>query len=842
VADASKIYADFLRLCPLYPRHIEHLRDHRHYSDDEIGRLGFGSTPEPIDAPAIVDKLVEIHGQDDVLKVPGFNLGHEVYLDDGRPIPRQVRFSAPKGILLPQLGWNGKVESVVVRLDEPNQDGARYLPLTIDGKATITTGIHCPAGARDILRVRVAEGIHKANTATLRTGVYTIGMPDSGWWTPAFAFLQEHAPTATIVVCPDADVKKHQPVCLTLVSALHKLAATGASWELEAWKSDKDDQPKGIDDLLNANGTPKLITGVLRWALLRGWLRDFSASDPRVDARITLDGITEKVKLDVTAAFKPGIPEALAHLDLGSVEAQAIMIPLQRLLQRAGWKEFKRRLDVQVEKNKQADAKAKTEERIAIADASGTRILNRGDQAEAALALLDDITANGRQERAYQRCVYADGELYLYDGSIFSKQPHDELVTKVAAYAGQPVGTQGKLLSVSETFTRGAVKLAYSNRSQPEFFAKAPHGVAFEDKFLMVKNGTVEAVSHSIEHGARFAFPFEYKADLVPKRFLTAMQRWFHDKSDKDEYIACVQEHIGACIFGIAPRYARALVLRGDGGDGKSRLGMIYEGVLPPGSVSSIAPQDMHREYDRAALAGALLNVCYELPENDMMDASPFKAVVVGDKLKARQPYRPVYWIVPRAGHLLICNALFKTKDFTRAFTRRWIILDFTAPIGTVEGDVDNPTLAEDILHEERAAIISWAIEGAKRLLKNGEYTVPQASHDAVAEWMGESNTVAQYADERLVVLKAVDGKGTAGPTIYDDYKFWIKEVNPSSTPLSRDRFLRRLRSWLQTKGVDKQHCNDGNYYPVRLRGSDGGPQSGHGDDGFDLADMMEAV
>ncbi len=805
VADASTIYSDFLRLCPLYTRHHEHLREVRKYTDQEIEQLGFKSVPEFIDVHAITDKLVELHGQDAVLAIPGFRLGRETELKDGTAVPPPVLFTAAKGILLPQLGSDGKVESIVLRVEDPKKGDPRYLLLTdAAGKATIKTGIHWPPSKQQTLdRVRVTEGIYKANTATLRTDIYTLGMPDSGWWTPAFEVVQKLLPNATIVVCPDGDVRTNIGVCLTLVNAVDKLTATGVSWELELWKVNTKAEPKGIDDLLNSDGKPKVVAGVLRWALLGKLLGKHGITDPRVDARIALDDIVARVTADVTAAFKPGVPEALAHLDLGSVEGQAILIPLQELLRRKGWREFKTRLDAQMAKNAEARAKAKAEERTAIADANGIRTFRRGDQAEAALALLDDLTTVGLK-RAYQRCVYADGDLYLYDGRIFVKQINDELVNKVAAYAGHPVGPYGKPLNVSENFTRGAVKLAYANRSQPEFFASAPHGIAFEDKFLTVKNGTVEAVPHSIEHGARFMFDFEYAADLVPKRFIAALERWFIDKPDKHQYIACVQEHMGACVSGIAPRYSRAVVLRGEGNDGKSTLAAIYEGVLPPGSVSYVAPQDMDREYDRAALAGVFLNVCYELPENDLMDAGPLKAVVVGDRIKARQPYRPVFWLVPRAGQLFVCNTLFKTRDFTKAFARRWVILDFTAPMGTVEGDVLDPTFARDVLRQERAAIISWAAEGAKRLLENGEYTIPQASHDAVAEWMGESNTVQQYAEERLVILAEVGGHGVAGSEIYDDYKLWIKDVNPSSTPLSRSarsKYARGNRAVLSTVG-----------------------------------------
>ena len=665
-------------------------------------------------------------------------------------------------------------------------------------------------------------------------------MPNSGGWAKAFEAAPKVATGAILVVCPDADTRRNAGICLGLVHALDALQGAGEHWELEIWDVDAECNPKGVDDLLNSGGIPTVVHGIERWRVLQRWLQECGTSIPRVDARIKLDGIQEEVEADPTAAFKPGIPEALAHLDSGSVEVQQLMMALQAKLQRTGWKQFKQRLERQVKKNERAREKARAAEFKEVLGAHGVRVFNRGDQAEMALVLLDDLTATGRKERAYQRCIYADGDLYLYEGGIFAKQPHDELTTRVAAYAGHAVGTKGKALNVSEAFCRGAVKIAYANRSQPDFFADGPHGIAFADEFVQVQNGSIEVTEHRLEHGARCKFEFDYRPGGLPVQLLAGLNRWFIHNPKKDDFIACVQEHLGACLFGLAPRYSRALVLRGEGNDGKSALATIYEGLFPDGAVSNVAPQDMHREYDRAALAGSLANVCYELPEGDLMDASPFKAVVVGDRIKARQPYRPVFWLKPRAGHLLVCNTLFKTRDFTKAFARRWVILDFESPIGTVEGDVDDPCFARKVLKEERASIVSWAIEGAKRLLANGEYTIPDASHTAVAEWLNQSNNVAQYATEQLVVIEvSSEWKGLTGPAIYDDYKFWFRDVNPSSTPLSRDRFLRRLRSWLQTQGADKRHTNSGNYYPVQFRSRvEGNGYAG----GQDMADMLEAV
>ena len=86
---------------------------------------------------------------------------------------------------------------------------------------------------------------------------------------------------------------------------------------------------------------------------------------------------------------------------------------------------------------------------------------------------------------------------------------------------------------------------------------------------------------------------------------------------------------VGGCAAGST--FQKVIILKGKGNDGKSTLARIIIAAMPKGSVTSIAPQAFDREFSRAELVSSLLNVVSELPEGDLLDSGPAKAVTVGD-------------------------------------------------------------------------------------------------------------------------------------------------------------------------------------------------------------------
>src|SRR3546814_6372411 len=85
----------------------------------------------------------------------------------------------------------------------------------------------------------------------------------------------------------------------------------------------------------------------------------------------------------------------------------------------------------------------------------------------------------------------------------------------------------------------------------------------------------------------------------------------------------------------------------------------------------------------------------------------------------------------PECAHWFASNYLPVSRDTTRGFIRRWLVLDFNHPIRE-EDKIEN--LAQILVAEERGAIAAWALEGLHRLLDNRDYTTPSCHEQRLAQ------------------------------------------------------------------------------------------------------------
>jgi P4 family phage/plasmid primase-like protien len=449
-------------------------------------------------------------------------------------------------------------------------------------------------------------------------------------------------------------------------------------------------------------------------------------------------------------------------------------------------------------------------------------ILSIGDESECAGLLVGAIKPDGGE------IAFDLGALHRYSPQEgrWEAMTQESLVSQVTAFSGLLV--HKKPLKVSNGFALGAVKIAYARHHRPGFFDERPTAIGFAGETVLVdkERRTIAVVPSEASHRLLHRYDAAYVPGARPTRFLAAMERWFVGMTIDDRALAIgfVQEFVGACLVGLGARYARAMLLRGQGDDGKSKLAEIIEGVMPPGSCSHIAPQEMDNEYDRASMSDALLNVVPDLPEGDLVDSGSFKAVLAGDRIKARFPYGRIFSFTPRAGNLWSCNEIFKVRDVSPAIRRRIALLEFTAPIGSLDGDVKNPNIAHEIIAEELGCIASWGIDGLARLLERGSYQLPKCSLEAVDQWLLESDSVAMYRLDRLQDLSGTEVEtksnwARARQDVYCDYKLWCEDTgHRAKSETSFGASLRRLL------GVTREACrtNAGIRYPVKI--ADGYP------------------
>ncbi len=105
----------------------------------------------------------------------------------------------------------------------------------------------------------------------------------------------------------------------------------------------------------------------------------------------------------------------------------------------------------------------------------------------------------------------------------------------------------------------------------------------------------------------------------------------------------------------------------------------------------------------------------------------------------------------PRAGHIFSANSLPSTADVSHGFFRRFLIVRFTRDMEAAPGS--RKDAAKHVIASDIVGIAAWAIEGAARLQRQGGFTIPPSSEEAISEWRRASNSVLLFIDEKTSPL-----------------------------------------------------------------------------------------
>lgn len=783
----DKAYRMLLSELTLSTEHREVLRK-RGLSDDEIKLRGYRSFPFT-NRIAIARKLADRLGEANARGVPGLY----VWTDDESG-KSYWKLAGWRGLLIPLRNGSEQIVALKVRRDDNEErkdddkydDKYTYVSSAAYGGPRAAQSVHIPLGVRPGATVRVTEGELKADVTTVLSGVPTLSVPGVGNY--PLILPRVHKPSIDLVlVAWDADhntkpVKK-PAVALSLVALCRSLQKLGKKWAIEVWDPELG---KGIDDVWSAGHGAKVRR---------------------------LEG--EKAEAHLIALEEKYRPKPSA----ASVAAA----------------ETQKRADV-------LNARAAEELRQELAGTYSPPIdgapptptqipdpLAIGDGHELAVRMLRIV-----QGTSPERVLYELGSFYRYEPAlgIWEKIEEEELFTTLGRFSGCPVGPNQEPLSINHGTITGAIKIAAQYRTRRDFFDQAPTGIAFKNGFVTVIEGVVTLHGHSPKHRAMYAMPFDYNPNADATQWyqflhsifqssdeLKALEHGSLNEVDLDDYqrfqaAKCdildranlLQEHIGASMIGMATAFAMALVLLGEGNNGKSVLLKVVKALFPKTSVISVAPHDWKNNFFKAEIAGKRLNAVAEMPEAELEDTPSIKAVVSGDDtMVARKNERP-FTLIPKAGHLFCCNKLPTTKDMTDGFWRRFMIVMFTRKFT----DADRIIGLEKILcsPENLAAVAAWAIEGAARLQRQKAYTVPQSSRDAMDLWRLDVDQVRQW----FAQCAAPDATIRSRPNeIYVSYFSWAQR-NGHRTPMTSSTFCRRLSALEPSK-----HDKYGSFYSLRV-------------------------
>ena len=272
--------------------------------------------------------------------------------------------------------------------------------------------------------------------------------------------------------------------------------------------------------------------------------------------------------------------------------------------------------------------------------------------------------------------------------------------------------------------------------------------------------------------------------------------RFVNELLEPDDVLT-LQEFMGYCLIP-STRAQKMLLIIGNGGEGKSRIGVVMRAVLGDNMNNGSIPKLESNSFARADLEHKLLMVDDDMRMENLPTTNNLKALITAEgpmdlERKGVQSYQG----------LMYCRLMAFSNGFLRSanddsygFFRRQLIL-MTKP--RAKDRKDDPFLS-DKLRAEKEQIAVWALDGLYRLRKqNFRFTVSDRSKAAIMSAMDEANNVVSFLRSKGSFTFDPEGEITSRE-FYNIYKCWCDDN--AIEPVSKRQVIGYLRAHCHEYGM----------------------------------------
>ena len=260
-----------------------------------------------------------------------------------------------------------------------------------------------------------------------------------------------------------------------------------------------------------------------------------------------------------------------------------------------------------------------------------------------------------------------------------------------------------------------------------------------------------------------------------------ALQTFFQGDADLIRY---VQEIVGLAAIGKV--YIEALVIAyGEGRNGKStfwntiaRVLGTYSGNMSADTLTVGCKRNVKPELAEAK--GKRMIIAAELEEGMRLNTSNVKQLCSTDEIYAEKKYKAPFSYVPTHTLVLYTNHLPRVGAIDQGTWRRLIVIPFNAKI---EGKADIKNYSDFLFKTAGGAVLSWIIEGAKRVIASDYKIVqPRGVQDAIQKYKENNDWLAHFLDDCCEVGDDFEAKSGEFYNAYRSYCLQMGEYTRSTT------------------------------------------------------------
>ena len=239
---------------------------------------------------------------------------------------------------------------------------------------------------------------------------------------------------------------------------------------------------------------------------------------------------------------------------------------------------------------------------------------------------------------------------------------------------------------------------------------------------LNTTNGVLHMPTMRIfPHDPKMAFRTKLNARHDPKAVPTKFMRFLTEVIDGPQDRQTIIEMFAAALLRNAFNPKKAVILVGDGANGKSVLLRTMFDVFGVNSTSAMPTHDLLcNRFSKADLEYKMLNICGDISQRDFKHLSELKSIIDGEAIEVEKRHQGMFTMYPYSKLFFAINHLLDIND-TDPIYRRLIVIRFNKQF---KGSDCNPNLlAELTTEEEKSGILNLLVHNAKNLMSQGHLT-----------------------------------------------------------------------------------------------------------------------
>lgn len=323
---------------------------------------------------------------------------------------------------------------------------------------------------------------------------------------------------------------------------------------------------------------------------------------------------------------------------------------------------------------------------------------------------------------------------------------------------------------------------------------KAPRKTRCDDKNLVaVNNGIFDYETKQLmPFSPDFIFTAKSKVNYNDQAYNVVIHNpddntdwdvdsWMDDLSDDPEIVHVLWQILGAIIRPNVPWNKAAWFYSNTGNNGKGTLCELMRQLCGKGTYASIPLSDFSKDFMLEPLISATAIIVDENDVGTYIDkAANLKAVVTNDVIQINRKFKSPIAYQFKGFMVQSLNEMVKVKDRSDSFYRRQLFIPFTKCFTGKE----RKYIKNDYL--QRPEVLEYVMYKVLNM-DYYELDMPQACKDALEEYKECNDPVRQFFNE---VVSQAAWDLLPFKLLYEMYKKWFKENNPSGSVQGKSSFM----------------------------------------------------